>query len=650
MIRAFQSAVRGPWLAAALFLLVGALWLFAEVIFRGEVLFFGDLSLYFLPQLAFERSELLAGRIPLWNPYLFFGQPFVGNPQTWPLYPSALFLLLGIAERANALSSVVQVVWLAWGVLAFLRHRGVGPVAAALGAVVFAFGGAVVSKAQFPNMLQAETWLPWLLLFADRILQRQSMGRIAALGLVAGLGLLAAHPQISMMQFYLVVAWCCFQTKRETAVRVWSALALAGILAGGLAAGQLLSVVEHARASVRPELTLAHANRFYLPTYELKLLVLPNALGNPATSRPWQGHGNFWEPCCYGGVLPVLLAAAGLFLLKSLRREAHFWLGVAVIGFWLALGRRAGLFSVVFTLLPGVKQFHDPARFLYLGTFGLSLFAVLVVERLLVRRAVWGILLLVVAALDVVSFSRTLNPTINPERLAAGRIRLAQRLAGQARVFHAAPYRPWSRWVSYHDARIVQEPGELEAFLDSATPNLPLWVGVRQAGGYEPVVRQDVYWALDALGTLPLSVSALTPTQLGYLGSWGVGSVQGYDSDGREVTQRSIDPVLPRVSQGQLHEPTPQWAWIALAPDPVGELVFRDTLAPGWHAQAGTMALRLGPEQEIFRRVTVPTGAKRIDFHYDPTAWRVGVFLSLGSGCILVALMLSRVRKRTWQT
>lgn len=647
MIRFLKSADCGPWLAAALFLLGGVLWLFFEVVFQGRVLFFGDLSLYFLPQLAFERTELLAGRIPLWNPYLFFGQPFVGNPQTWPLYPSVLWLLVGEAERANALSTVGQVLWLALGMLVFLRRRGLGAVAATLGAVAFAFGGAVVSKAQFPNMLQAEAWLPWQLWCADRVVAKPSAGCAVALALVSGLGLLAAHPQISMMQFYLVVAWCLFQSRQWA---VWRALLGAGVLGAGLSVGQLLSVVEHARASVRPELTLAHANRFYLPQAELKLLLFPNAFGNPATDRPWQGHGNFWEPCCYVGVVPVGLALVGLLLLRSLPREARFWLGVALVGFWLALGRAGGLFSVVFNIVPGVKQFHDPARFLYLGTFGLSCLAALVAQRFLAHRRGWLSLLVVIAVGDVLTFSRTLNPTVAPERLSAGRTLLAQRLAGQERVFHTAPYAPWGRWVSYHDARTVLLPGELEAFLGSATPNLPLWVRVRQAGGYEPVVRQDVAVVLDQVGTLPLSVPGLTASQQAFLASWGVSAVQGYDRESRVVTERAVPDALPRVSQGWLREVTPQRVTVQLGADQWGDLILRDTLAPGWHATTGGKPLPLEPEQEVFRRVTVPIGARRIDFRYDPSAWRIGVFLSLGTACILGALMISRVKVGMWQS
>lgn len=610
------GSVRWRWPLAALFLLGSVLWLFAEVVFQGKVLFFGDVSLYFLPQLAFERRELLEGRLPLWNPYLFCGQPFVGNPQTWPLYPSALALLLWEAERANALSTAFHVLWLALGMLLFLRHRGLGAAAATLGAVAFSCGGAVVSKAQFPNMLQAESWLPWLLLTVDRLMERRTPERVVGVALCSGLAVLAAHAQITMMQFYVVLAWCLFRLPRRS--QGWQRLggiALAGALGACLAMGQLLPVVEHVRASVRPELSLEHANRFYLPFQELILLILPNALGNPATRQPWQGPGNFWEPCSYLGLATIGLVVAALLRPRQLSSEARFWMLVSLVGLWLALGRYGGLYSLAFRVLPGVKQFHDPARFLYVATFALACLAANQAQILLRGRRIWQLVVLAVTALDVITFSRTLNPSTTPEALAQGRVLLAARLQGVERVFHSEPYRPWQRWVSYRSYKEVSTEEQVAAFVGSATPNLPFWVGVRQAGGYEPVVRRDVDQVLRQLGPLPQAPDQLAPWQAGFLEQLGVGLVIGYDTKAQSVTQRRLD------------SPEPLWT----------PSVIRETQAPGWSTQ---------PSGKIFRRAP----ALGQEIRYDPTVWRVGVFLSLGSACILGALLTYRVRSRAWQT
>ena len=46
-----------------------------------------DALTYFTPYWAYRMAELRAGHLPLWNPYLFAGAPFLANPQAAVLYP-----------------------------------------------------------------------------------------------------------------------------------------------------------------------------------------------------------------------------------------------------------------------------------------------------------------------------------------------------------------------------------------------------------------------------------------------------------------------------------------------------------------------------------------------------------------------------------
>ena len=630
--RPFPLALQGGGVLA-----LGTLLLFTEVIFRGRVFFYGDLSLYFLPELAFLRDELLAGRVPLWNPYVNCGQPVVGNPQTWPLYPSSLLLLFFEAARANAISTLLHVLWAGLGMLFFMRQQKLAAVAATLGAVAFAFGGAFVSKAQFPNMLQAMSWLPWLLCASERVIMRPVPGRVGMLGLCVGLALLAAHAQVTLMQLYLVLAWILFRLvtlPRSERLLPLGALALAAFLGLALALAQLLPVVEHALASTRPQLSLGAANRFYLPWRELILLVAPNSLGNPALPGGWHGKANFWEPCCYIGLVPLVLI---FFVqgnkLPERRAVIKFWLWVAVIGFWLALGRYGGLYVLAFYVLPGVKQFHDPARWLYLGTFALSVLAAYGLEQLRLRDV--GKWALVLGAMgELIFFSRTLNPTCPPEAL-----RVASVSAGApvGRVFASQPYAQWKLLAPYKDYQGL--PSSSLALC--TTPNLPLLQHWRQAGGYEPVARRDVSETLKALGPLPTNPRALSEEQVQQLEALGVGLVEG--SDGTCILANPA----PLVSGGAVESEVPgRFEIVPMDTD----VILREVHAAGWRAWADGTALEIQTAPPIFMKVQVPTGTKRVLFRYDPLFWRVGLFLSLTAGCILVGLMLSTLRGKPWRS
>ena len=53
----------------------------------------GDFTDHFLPFSLFQRAELLAGRLPLWNPYTFSGHPFLADVQAAVFYPLSNLVL-----------------------------------------------------------------------------------------------------------------------------------------------------------------------------------------------------------------------------------------------------------------------------------------------------------------------------------------------------------------------------------------------------------------------------------------------------------------------------------------------------------------------------------------------------------------------------
>jgi hypothetical protein len=86
------------------------------------------------------------------------------------------------------------------------------------------------------------------------------------------------------------------------------------------------------------------------------------------------------------------------FAAWKVRAEARFWLVVAALSLWLAMGTSAGLYIVAYYLLPGLKAFHDPARWLIVTDFALCVAAALGWEHLRFSRK-WLLLPLAVMIL-----------------------------------------------------------------------------------------------------------------------------------------------------------------------------------------------------------------------------------------------------------
>ena len=90
-----------PDLAALLLLCVSGLLLYRQVALTNQILSGADAMNYFYPYRAYAAHSIRSGQVPLWNPYLFLGVPFLANPQTAVFYPPNLAL--------NALSAPKQV-------------------------------------------------------------------------------------------------------------------------------------------------------------------------------------------------------------------------------------------------------------------------------------------------------------------------------------------------------------------------------------------------------------------------------------------------------------------------------------------------------------------------------------------------------------
>ncbi len=536
-----------PWqaqgLIAAFLLLLTVVYFWHQVV-GGQALYWGDIGLYFLPMQVFLKQNLSAGRLPLWNPLIMCGTPCAGNPQTWPLYPvTALLPFVSATQFINL--TVALHVWVAGlGTYAFARRAlGVGPGPALLAAVTFMFGGQLVSKEQFPNMVQASAWLPWVLLCLHKLLTKKRLQDALTLGLVLGLQLLAAHVQMTLLTLYLAAAYGVFrhrfppapttvQTGRGVRVgkegasrsaptgsfpgtsltprpiqtvvgaggskRIFPLLLLALVIAFGLAMGQLLPTLALFRDAARQKLSFAVVDRFYLPFNQLGNFVLPHLHGNPYYGD-WTARGNSWETCCYVGVLPFGLALWGgsaAFRLKSL--DARFWVGVFFVGLWMAFGGRGGLYHLAYFVLPGFRSFHDPARCLLPACFALSLLSALGLEQLrrLNRRRVLVTGVLLLAFADLAHFGRTLYPLADPAVLfpVSQNIALVQSdpdiAAHQARIL-APTGGVWLRFTSPKDFRQAT-PNYQTLWADTLTPNLMMSYGLQDAFGYEPVALKNI--------------------------------------------------------------------------------------------------------------------------------------------------------------
>ncbi|MBI4347045.1 MAG: YfhO family protein [Elusimicrobia bacterium] len=213
--------------------------LLAPTLLGGQAYFSNDLTHATHPWRVFAAEQLQRGRLPLWNPYAYFGQPLLANFQNGVLHPvSALFNLFPFARALSPF--LLATYWLA-GLFAYLwlRRRGACPGAAAAGALLASGGGTMISHLQFPNFVAALAWGPALFLF---------WGRPGPAALASALGLLAGYPPVwaGMTAAWILLGFAFDRDARAAATGV-----LAAGLGALLGAAALLPGLELSRASGR---------------------------------------------------------------------------------------------------------------------------------------------------------------------------------------------------------------------------------------------------------------------------------------------------------------------------------------------------------------------------------------------------------------
>jgi hypothetical protein len=355
-------------LAAAALLFACALAFYYPLVFLGRALVDYDAFVYFYPQRAFLARSLLDGELPLWNPYLFLGAPFLANPQTAVLYPPSWLFVLGPVFVGYSVQLVLHA-FLA-SVFTYLlvrRAYGLLPQAGVVAGLGYGFGGFVVGQAGHLNQLSAAAWVPAVLLAYTRLLQTRHVRWIALGGLALALQLLAGHPQETYMTLVMLGLFGLIQAPWRSPGRLVQA-GLGGfamcILGAALAAAQLLPTLELAPLSIRAEgVSWRDAVSGSLPSYLAVRALLP----------PYWIDVPYTEYLGYIGVTHVALALLAVLLAAA--RPALFGGLVCLLGILLALGENDGLYAWAFATVPGFDTFRVPARWLLLWQFGAAVLA-----------------------------------------------------------------------------------------------------------------------------------------------------------------------------------------------------------------------------------------------------------------------------------
>jgi hypothetical protein len=290
----------------------------------------GDVVDTFIPWRLYARSELAAGRFPLWDSYNLLGTHFHANLQSQIFSPFNLIWLL--LPPLWGLGAITALKWTlgGLGMALLLRRLGLCMPAAIFGSVAFQLSGPMVAWLQWP-ISEGLVWVPWMMWAVLGWTTTRRPLHLAALAAFVAAELAAGHAETAFHSLVFVTLFAVVATlapgsgstqgglappsQRDTLrhrILSLAGLSGAGLLGVALAAAQLLPFLDVLPESYQWWLRSQpgqHIAGLSLPLRGGLMWLTPNGFGAPAT---YNGPLNWIEANPYVGTLTLLLAVLSL--------------------------------------------------------------------------------------------------------------------------------------------------------------------------------------------------------------------------------------------------------------------------------------------------------------------------------------------------
>ncbi len=371
-------------LVAVFALAAGLLAPLARVWLAGQTLVSGDTASLYAPERWLAGDALRHGRLPLWNPYVAGGMPYLAETVHGVLHPVSV--LAAFLFPSDGLDPLIAGYVLAAGFGAFVLARSMGASVPSSTVAGFAYGlaGFTLSMAGNLVFLAGGGSLPWLVAGVRAAGRHRTPVSFAAGALGVAVCALSGDVQALVVgcAMGLVLAWAA-------GGRRGAAVALGSIALGFIVAGiQLVPSWRHLALTARKiRLDTADARQWPLSPWRFIEAISPGffeRLDDGALDRApvfvalggWTDPGFPFFPFAasvFVGAPALLLAVAGA---RTSRVVAVF---IPVL-LWLALGHQAGARDLL-TSIPVVGGFRFAEKYVGPLSLAVAVLAALGVDR-----------------------------------------------------------------------------------------------------------------------------------------------------------------------------------------------------------------------------------------------------------------------------
>lgn len=341
----------------------------------------------------YGRQALHTGILPLWNPNLFCGTPFMSNGQTAIFYPPNIMYWTLPMLPALLLDAIGHSIILAFGIYGLARALGLSRTASWLGAVALSLGGSVSAHIYTGHMTwhAARAYIPWEMLALLLYLRSGRKRYAVLLAVLFTLQSASGYPPLVLLGAGLccglLFAWIVSHWKQGGQLpRGWIAAALLTVfLTAALAAVQILPLKEASNLSVHGSgLKYEEAVELSGSWRSLVRLLLPNFFGGNGRVQ-WSIIYGAPEEAAYTGLFTLLLAVFSPWLAMRRTPDQNFlaalpralpWLWCLLpISAVMAMGDNTPLYRWLFDHVPMLRLLRIPVRWLEVWTIAAALLA-----------------------------------------------------------------------------------------------------------------------------------------------------------------------------------------------------------------------------------------------------------------------------------
>jgi hypothetical protein len=321
----------------------------------------------------YEYTRAALPDVPLWNPHLMAGRPYLADAQSAIFSPFSAPAYVLPFWKSLAVIGLLRLFVAAFGMYLFARALGMRFGGALLSGIVFAFGTFFVVWLAWP-LTNVFPLIPWLLLLTEIVIRRPGPLPVAGLAALVGLQFFGGHPETSFHVIAVTVAWFAFRVllawsrggrERQALIRPTIAFVAALGLGTALAALTLLPLIELLAHSGDYKRRLG-AEPSKLSTQYLGAFFLNDYWGRPTQSPIAAFISNRGY---YAGGITLMLAAVALVIRPTITRVAVLVGGAFVLT--IVLGLPPGRWVVE---LPGFRTAHNGRMEIFV-LMGLALLA-----------------------------------------------------------------------------------------------------------------------------------------------------------------------------------------------------------------------------------------------------------------------------------